>query len=173
MSNAAQALQNLGTQLAQQAQAAAAQQNQQANAPAPDANQLARAFDQASQAAQAQSTQAASQSAQAAAQALSQAAQTAAQQAGVPTSAMTSQSTISPPSQGARGMKYVDGGEGEVPEKLKRLGIATEDWLRLPTDLRNQILQAAQERAPQEYRTLVKRYFRELAKRGSSHSESK
>ncbi|MFW6108797.1 MAG: hypothetical protein ACOC8D_03175, partial [bacterium] len=51
--------------------------------------------------------------------------------------------------------------------KVKNLGIKLEDWARLPGELRNQILQAAQDAGPDSYRPLIKRYFQEVARRGS------
>jgi TRAP-type C4-dicarboxylate transport system substrate-binding protein len=55
--------------------------------------------------------------------------------------------------------------------KLKALGITLSDWARLPGTLRDQILQAADEAAPQEYRTLVQRYFQEVARRGGASAQ--
>ena len=57
--------------------------------------------------------------------------------------------------------------------KLKALGITLADWARLPGTLRSQILQAADEGAPQEYRTLIQRYFQEVARRGSAIPEGR
>ncbi len=50
--------------------------------------------------------------------------------------------------------------------KLRELGIKLEDWARLPGELRDQILQAAADAGPEEYRALIKRYFQEIARRG-------
>ncbi len=50
--------------------------------------------------------------------------------------------------------------------KLRELGISLEDWARLPGELRDQILQAAADAGPEEYRALIKRYFQEIARRG-------
>ncbi len=50
--------------------------------------------------------------------------------------------------------------------KLRDLGIKLEDWARLPGELRDQILQAANDLGPEEYRPLIKRYFQEVARRG-------
>jgi len=58
-------------------------------------------------------------------------------------------------------------GRGRVARRLRKMGISADDWLRLPSSLRSEILKAADERAPEEYRGLVKRYFQTLAKRGS------
>jgi hypothetical protein len=52
--------------------------------------------------------------------------------------------------------------------KLKELGIKLEDWARLPGELRDQILQVAADAGPEEYRPLIKRYFQQIAKRGSA-----
>jgi hypothetical protein len=57
--------------------------------------------------------------------------------------------------------------------KLEGLGIKLSDWARLPGELRNQILQAAEEGGPEEYRALIKRYFQKVAKRGSAGVEEK
>lgn len=58
------------------------------------------------------------------------------------------------PSRGGRG----GGVAGRLPE-----GIGSDDWLRLPSELRTRILQSAKTRSPEEYRTLVRRYFHTLA----------
>jgi hypothetical protein len=55
--------------------------------------------------------------------------------------------------------------------KLEALGIKLSDWARLPGELRNQILQAAEEAGPEEYRSLIKRYFQQVAKRGGAENE--
>jgi len=57
--------------------------------------------------------------------------------------------------------------------KLEALGIKLSDWARLPGQLRNEILQAAEEGAPEEYRGLIKRYFQKIAKRGGIQEEGK
>jgi len=56
--------------------------------------------------------------------------------------------------------------------KLEALGIKLSDWARLPGELRNDILQAADEGAPEEYRALIRRYFQKVAKRGGSQKEA-
>ena len=55
-----------------------------------------------------------------------------------------------------------------VPPDLDAMGIAPDDWVRLPGQLRSDILQAAAEDAPEEYRLLIKRYFRALARQGAA-----
>ena len=57
--------------------------------------------------------------------------------------------------------------------KLEALGIKLSDWARLPGELRSEILQAAEEGAPEEYRGLIKRYFQKIAKRGGIQEEGK
>ncbi|MGB2823451.1 MAG: hypothetical protein WBF17_20895, partial [Phycisphaerae bacterium] len=56
--------------------------------------------------------------------------------------------------------------------KLEKLGISLSDWARLPGRLRDQVLQAADTRSPEEYRGLIRRYFREIARRGTPRGES-
>ncbi|MDA0322354.1 MAG: hypothetical protein O2923_06505 [Verrucomicrobia bacterium] len=59
-----------------------------------------------------------------------------------------------------------DGFTHEVPDgALLEIGISRSDWMRLPGELRDEILQAAAEEGPQEYRPLIKRYFRDIATR--------
>lgn len=54
----------------------------------------------------------------------------------------------------------------DAPANLKETGIALTDWARLPSELRNEILNSAGREAPGEYRVLIRRYFREIARRG-------
>jgi hypothetical protein len=49
---------------------------------------------------------------------------------------------------------------------LEEMEITLEDWMELPGHLRNDILQAAAEEGPEEYRLLIKRYFAAVARRG-------
>lgn len=51
--------------------------------------------------------------------------------------------------------------------QLEKLGIALEDWARLPGKLRDEVLQSASLGGPEEYRTLIKRYFQAIAKLGA------
>jgi hypothetical protein len=57
--------------------------------------------------------------------------------------------------------------DSELELKLKEYGITAAQWTRLPGQLQNQIRQAEADGAPDEYRVLVRRYFRELARRSS------
>jgi acyl-CoA reductase-like NAD-dependent aldehyde dehydrogenase len=56
---------------------------------------------------------------------------------------------------------------GNVEEQLRQLGMTYADWARLPGELRNQVLQAAADDVPEEYRQLVVRYFREISRRSA------
>ena len=51
--------------------------------------------------------------------------------------------------------------------RLKELGISPADWAKLPGELRDQVLQAARREGPQEYRSLIRRYFRTIARKGA------
>jgi hypothetical protein len=76
------------------------------------------------------------------------------------------------PSQSADSKKGIGAvGINSTAAKLESLGIKLSDWARLPGELRSQILQAADEAGPEEYRTLIKRYFQQVAKRGGAESE--
>ncbi|MFO7956472.1 MAG: hypothetical protein R6X33_05190 [Candidatus Brocadiia bacterium] len=48
--------------------------------------------------------------------------------------------------------------------QLGEADLTLDDWARLPSELRNDIMQAADHRGPEEYRDLIRRYFRELAR---------
>ncbi len=163
MAAAAKALEALGQSLGQAAEAA---QGQPANTPATPApgtpGQMAQAYGSASQAASSQSGMSA---AQAAGQMSAMAAQANAQamaSGGNPTNQPHPNSRGNP-TQGT-GTQTTDLSES----KLRELGIKLEDWARLPGELRDQILQAASDLGPEEYRPLIKRYFQQVARRGSA-----
>lgn len=54
------------------------------------------------------------------------------------------------------------------PAQLEAMGINLKDWARLPGHLKDEVLQAAEENVPEEYRQLVKHYFQEVARRGGT-----
>jgi hypothetical protein len=56
--------------------------------------------------------------------------------------------------------------------KLKELGISLQDWARLPGDLQDEVLNAASDAGPEEYRGLIRRYFQELARRGAADKDA-
>lgn len=113
---------------------------------------------------------------------LAQAAQAAAQQAGAQMAAQAmaqaqgqgqqQQQQPGQPNQG--GQPTMGTGEqanDQVMAALQEMGISLSDWSRLPGQLKDEILQAANDRAPEEYRTLIKRYFQEMAKRGLASNQ--
>lgn len=159
MNAAANALAALGQALGNAAaQASSAEPGTPAAAGTP--GQMAQAHQSANQAAAAQSGMAA---AQAAGQMSAMAAQAAAQ-------AMASGGNLMNQPR-PKGMGNPTEGTGtqatDLSEsKLRDLGIKLEDWARLPGELRDQILQAANDLGPEEYRPLIKRYFQEVARRG-------
>ena len=55
--------------------------------------------------------------------------------------------------------------------RLKELGISPADWAKLPGELRDEVLQAAQREGPQEYRSLIRRYFKTIARKGAKSAE--
>jgi hypothetical protein len=63
--------------------------------------------------------------------------------------------------------------DGELKEKLDEYGISVADWTRLPGELKNRIRQAESEDAPEEYREMIRSYFRELARRSGRASGAK
>ncbi|MCE9545151.1 MAG: hypothetical protein K8T25_06495, partial [Planctomycetia bacterium] len=58
-------------------------------------------------------------------------------------------------------------GPGRIAARIGKLGISGEDWLKLPSDLRDEVLKSSDEQAPREYRELVRQYFQAMA-RGSN-----
>jgi len=128
---------------------------------------MASAYQAAGQAAQSQSGMAA---AQAAGQMATMAGQAAAQAQAMGGSLQTQPSpqNAGDPKQGT-GVQNTDLSKA----KLRELGIKLEDWARLPGELRDQILQAAVDPGPEEYRSLIKRYFQEIAKRAKAEKTEK
>ena len=160
LGNAAAALAQLGQELAQAA-------SQSPAAPSPMGAPMAEAYSATSQAAQSQSAAAAAEASQAMAAAASKA-MGMAQGKGIGKGLHPGQK----PSQSAESKKGIGAvGINSTAAKLESLGIKLSDWARLPGELRNQILQAAEEASPDEYRTLIKRYFQQVAKRGGAESE--
>ena len=129
---------------------------------------MAGAYSAASMAAATPSTPTAAMAASAMA-AASQAASASASAQGLAPEMMPGMPGMSGDSQMGTGPQAVD----PRMAKLKALGITLADWARLPGTLRSQILQAAEEGAPQEYRTLIQRYFREVARRGSASDKER
>ncbi len=68
------------------------------------------------------------------------------------------------------GLTAADLRELSGPE-LGEIQFTLDDWARLPGQLQDEILQAAGQDSPGEYRELIKRYFRAIAKRGTRAKE--
>jgi len=68
------------------------------------------------------------------------------------------------------GLTAADLRELSAPE-LGEIQFTLDDWARLPGQLQDEILQAAGQDSPGEYRMLIKRYFRAIAKRGTRARE--
>ncbi len=169
LGEAAEALSGLGEALAQAAE----------GMPAPSAGEaamgqpMAEGYSAASEAAASQSAPSAAQAAQALSQAASQAAAMAQAMGAQPGMGMgmAMQPGMMPGQ--TRNSQF---GIGAISisltaAKLQGLGIKLSDWARLPGELRNQILQAAEEGGPEEYRALIKRYFQKVAKKGGQRAE--
>jgi hypothetical protein len=177
---AAQALQNAAQALAAMGQMPSMQSGPASQPPTsvnpntapgqPMAGQpMAQALASANQAAQAQTPASASQASAAMAAAAAQAA-SAAQSKGV---GMGKGMTMGMPGR-AGDPKMGTGNQATslTASKLEAMGISVSDWAKLPGELRDQILQAADETGPEEYRAMIRRYFQEVARRGGQ-SEGK
>ena len=165
---AAQALASLGATLAQAA-------GQTPAADSPTGTAMAEANSAAGEAAQSPSAASAAEAASAMAEAAS-AAMAQAQAMGANPGQMPGQGQKpgQQPSQNNDSRKGISAvAISLTAAKLEGMGIKLSDWARLPGELRNQILQAAEEAGPEEYRSLIKRYFQQVAKRGSAETEEK
>jgi hypothetical protein len=49
-------------------------------------------------------------------------------------------------------------------DTLRRLGLPVSDWLRLPGELRSEVLQVKPAEGPEEYRGLIRRYFNDMTR---------
>ena len=169
LGEAAEALSGLGEALAQAAE----------GMPSPSAGEaamgqpMAEGYSAATEAAASQSAPSAAQAAQALSQAASQAAAMAQAMGAQPGMGMGM--AMRPGMMPAQTMNSQFGigpiGISLTAAKLQGLGIKLSDWAKLPGELRNQILQAAEEGGPEEYRVLIKRYFQKIAKKGGEKGE--
>ena len=166
---AANALAQMGQALAQALSGLPASPASEAAMGAP----MAQAYGAASEAAQSPSAASAAEAASALAQAASEASAQAGEmgvhpgqgvQSGMMPGQVPSQTKNSGKGIGAVSMSL-------TAAKLESLGIKLSDWAKLPGELRNQILQAAEEAGPEEYRVLIKRYFQQVAKKGGASTE--
>jgi hypothetical protein len=75
------------------------------------------------------------------------------------------------------GISAQDGTGGAQPESVKALGISAGDWARLPTLMRKELMNAAQQSGPPTYREMIKNYYvriaREQAENGASGVEQR
>ena len=69
-------------------------------------------------------------------------------------------------SAGGFGINPMEEVSGEAPTLTHRIGLKLRDWLRLPGELRDEVLQAAATEGPEEYRPIIRRYFQEVSNRG-------
>jgi hypothetical protein len=171
LASAAAALDRLGKALAEAAGKASPAEPEQAES----AGQLADAYDAAAEAAASAQASAAQQAASMLA-ALAQAAAAQAQAAGAEPGNEPGQKGMMPgqPAQTLTSKMGVGMVQADLsPAKLKELGITLQDWARLPGKLRDQVLQAAADDSPGEYRDLIKRYFQEIIKRGGVKNAGK
>lgn len=53
---------------------------------------------------------------------------------------------------------------------LELLGLTRTDWARMPDNLRQEVIQAAEEKAPAEYREVIKRYFKAISQQAGGTS---
>ncbi len=51
---------------------------------------------------------------------------------------------------------------------LEVIGLTRSDWARLPGTLREEVIQAAEEKAPAEYREVIKRYFQAISQQAGA-----
>jgi len=175
LGQAANALNSLTQSLAQASQAAA---QQASPASSPTAQPLAEGYSQAAEAAQTSSAATAAEAAQSLAQAAGQAAMAAmaaGTQPGPDASSMPgakSMQSSNKPGQTKNSSKGI--GKTAISDnaaKLEKMGIKVSDWAKLPGELRSQILQAADDVGPEEYRAMIKGYFRKVAERGGAKTE--
>ncbi len=163
---AAQSQAQAAQQLAQAAdtlrKAEAATAKAAAGAPAePSEQAVPEALDRLGEAAQSQDAMAAIQAADALAQAAERAGQQARAMGGNPA---PSSPRMSLDSEG--GINPLEPITEEQASLMQRLGLRLRDWLRLPGELRDDVRQGTQTEGPEEYRPLIKRYFREVSRQG-------
>jgi hypothetical protein len=71
------------------------------------------------------------------------------------------------------GISLSQGSATAQPESVRALGISAGDWARLPTLMRSELMNAAQQSGPPTYREMIKNYYvriaREQAEAGASN----
>jgi hypothetical protein len=173
LQQAAAQLEQAAAEFAQQAAQAAARQPGDNQAPIPG-QPLAEAFQQASQAADANTPAAAASHAQAAADALAQAADGTrralqgqapgqpgqpGQQPGLP-----GQQPGQPGQQASEDPQRSPEPDPGVPPELAKLGISAADWEKIKASLKSEVGGTSAIALPEEYRDLVRRYFEQMSK---------
>ena len=166
--SAAQSLKQAASQLQQGATATAAAQ------PAPAASDQLPSASPAAQQALAQASQSARQAAEnAQADAASQAASQLAQAAQA--AAIDAQSKGANPSPSAlQSASSGNSGDGSdkpqatdgAPSFARRMGMKLQDWLKLHGELKDDVLQSANNEGPEEYRPIIQKYFHEVSGHG-------
>jgi hypothetical protein len=53
-----------------------------------------------------------------------------------------------------------------VPSFARRMGLKLQDWLRLHGEMKDDVLQAVNTEGPEEYRSIIQRYFHEVSGHG-------
>ncbi len=173
MNQAAQSLQQAAEMLAQSLQNMQATPEQQSDVLNPE--NLSEAFDDTSQSAQSQDSKQAAQNAEQAAQSLQQLAQAAMEKMGAMGDPSQQQGQPNPqmqpefveganPQLNETGMKTADINGDGLPPELEELGISAADWARLKGNLRSGGAAQGGDDLPAEYRELVGRYFRVIAR---------
>jgi hypothetical protein len=64
----------------------------------------------------------------------------------------------------SQGISPQQGDGAARPEAVRALGISAADWARLPTLLRGELMNAAQQTGPPEYREMIKNYYVRIAR---------
>ena len=54
---------------------------------------------------------------------------------------------------------------------LEMIGLSRSDWARLPGVLREEVIQAAEDKSPPEYRDLIRRYFKAISQRAGARGD--
>ena len=146
-------------------------------APLLDPSLMTEALAQATAAAEAPEAFQSSLASQAAAQNLMQMARQMSQQLGAPLQSeqQQRQQAMRPSLPGEVSDASMRGGQSflseAVPKILQMLGISQSDWFKIRGDIRSEVAGTAAAGAPTEYRDLVKRYFEEVARRGSDEEK--
>jgi hypothetical protein len=64
------------------------------------------------------------------------------------------------------------GGDNKVPDSVAALGINSNDWVKLPTPMQQELLNTSQQSSPPAYREMIKNYYIRTARAQSGRSEA-